>query len=238
MKGICFTEPLFRKVVKGEKTQTRRMIVSRTGHFQVSTSSMSGVITGIWQTDDNGWGGVNLIPVNPKYKVGEKVYLKEPYAETCDEYGSPLIAYRFDNTALYLVRKDENGDYYQLNTIKKPVTTDWTINNFPACGEWKNKLFMPEWAARYFIEITAVRAERLQEISEEDCMKEGIEYNPEAVPIGYPFGIQFPYNNGFHNYTTAKEAYASLIDKINGKGTWERNPFVWVYDFRLIDLCK
>lgn len=98
----------------------------------------------------------------------------------------------------------------------------------------KNKLFMPEKYARYFIEITAVRAERLQDITEEDCIKEGIEYSPEAVPIGYPFGAVFPYNNGFHNYTTAKEAYAALINNISGKGTWERNPFVWVYDFRLI----
>lgn len=231
-KGICFTEPLFRKVVKGEKTQTRRMIVSRTGHFQVSTSSMSGVITGIWQTDDNGWVGVNLIPVNPKYKVGEKVYLKEPYAETCDEYGSPLIAYRFDNTALYLVRKDENGDYYQLNTIKKPVTTNWTINNFPACGEWKNKLFMPEWAARYFIEITAVRAERLQDISDVDCMKEGVISRVAAV---YPYELLYQIPEVPNYYATARQAYASLINRINGKGTWDKNPYVWVYDFRLIE---
>lgn len=231
MKGICFKEPLFRKVVKGEKTQTRRMIVSRTGHFQVSTSSMSGVITGIWQTDDNGWGGENLIPVNPKYKVGEKVYLKEPYAETCDEYGSPLIAYRFDNTALYLVRKDENGDYYQLNTIKKPVTTNWTINNFPACGEWTNKLFMPEWAARYFIEITAVRAERSQDISEDDCIKEGIDsfFNSLFSETRYK-----DYLNPNSECRSPQSSYASLINKIYGKGTWEKNPFVWVYEFRLI----
>ena len=232
MKGICFTEPLFHKVVKGEKTQTRRMIVSRTGHFQVSTSSMSGVITGIWQTDDNEWCGDNLVPVNPKYKVGEKVYLKEPYAETCDEYGSPLIAYRFDNTALYLVRKDENGDYYQLNTIKKPVTTNWTINNFPACGEWKNKLFMPEYAARYFIEITAVRAERLQDITEEDCMKEGIIPNFSLTGGRWHYFIPDKLNEPYHSPV---EAYAALIDKISGKGTWEKNPFVWVYDFRLIE---
>ncbi|WRQ33499.1 hypothetical protein U5907_02360 [Bacteroidales bacterium MB20-C3-3] len=226
MKGICFIEPLFHKVVKGEKTQTRRIIVSRTGYFQVERDCVSRDIIDIWQTDDNEWCGENLIPVNPKYKVGEKVYLKEPYAETCDEYGSPLIAYRFDNAAFYLIRKDENGDYYQLNTIKKPVSTNWTLDNFPACGEWKNKLFMPQWAARYFIEITAVRAERLQDISAGDCMKEGI----HTMTGGLLFVNEI--NNIV--YPTPQRAYAALINNISGKGTWERNPFVWVYDFKLI----
>ena len=235
MKGICFIEPLFHKVVKGEKTQTRRMIKPQPEYSDRVGIIYKGLCYGIgFDNPKAAYYNFSNNSNAARYQVGEKVYLKEPYAETCDEYGSPLIAYRFDNTALYLVRKDENGDYCQLNTIKKPVTTNWTINNFPACGEWKNKLFMPESVARYFIEITAVRAERLQDISEEDCMKEGIEYVLEAMPIGYPFGVQFPFKNGFHSYTTAKEAYAALIDKINGKGTWEKNPFVWVYEFRLI----
>jgi len=208
MKGICFIEPLFHKVVKGEKTQTRRMIVSRTGHFQVSTNSMSGVITGIWQTDDNGWGGVNLIPVNPKYKVGEKVYLKEPY----------FIFDEKDNSCFYkyLPKVDWLTDKEFLNSV----------NSISRLKGWKNKLFMPESAARYFIEITAVRAERLKDISDEDCIKEGIfevmggALNMNSIdPIGY---------------LQPSDAYAALIDKISGKGTWDNNPFVWVYDFKLV----
>lgn len=192
MKGICFTEPLFHKVVKGEKTQTRRGAT----HQHFSYSELSNVKQGVY-----------IHPAIPKYKVGEKVYLKEPYSIIADYEKGLITKYKFDYPASF-------------------------------SHKWSNKLFMPESAARYFIEITAVRAERLQDITEEDCIKEGIEYSPEAVPIGYPFGAEFPYNNGFHNYTTAKEAYAALINKINGKGTWEKTPFVWVYDFRLMDLCK
>lgn len=222
MKGICFTEPLFHKVVKGEKTQTRRMITPQpNGDFVGMINYTKSKL--LKQRFDFSCGK----SIDPKYQVGEEVYLKEPYAETCDEYGSPLIAYRFDNTALYLVRKDENGDYYQLNTIKKPVTTNWTINNFPACGEWTNKLFMPEWAARYFIEITAVRAERLQDISEEDCFAEGID-----KVIGQSLNISCSESLEGLPY---RQIYASLINKISGKGTWEKNPYVWVYDFRLIE---
>lgn len=226
MKGICFTEPLFHKVAKGEKTQTRRMITPQpSGDFAGMINYTKSKL--LKQRFDFSCGK----SIDPKYMVGEIVYLKEPYAETCDEYGSPLIAYRFDNTALYLVRKDENGDYYQLNTIKKPVTTNWTINNFPACGEWKNKLFMPEWAARYLIEITAVRAERLQDISAGDCMKEGVISRVAAV---YPYELIYQIPESPNYYATARQTYASLINNISGKGTWERNPFVWVYDFKLI----
>lgn len=231
MKGICFTEPLFHKVAKGEKTQTRRMInpepIIKNDWFirkiEGWKNSPFGVVSKYSDCEPERFEIMQLL--KPKYKVGEIVYLKEPYAETCDEYGSPLIAYRFDNAAFYLIRKDENGDYYQLNTIKKPVSANWTLDNFPACGEWKNKLFMPQWAARYFIEITEIRAERLQDISDEDCIKEGIElYNNYDGTFG-----------GHSAPTTPKEAYATLIDKISGKGTWERSPFVWVYDFRLME---
>lgn len=210
MKGICFKEPLFHKIVKGEKTQTRRMTISRTGYFKVE--SRNGVIFDIWQTNDNEWCGDNLVPVKPKYKVGEVVYLKEPY----------LYQYDREEKGYKYYYKFSTADILELKVIGVDI-------------KWKNKLFMPKSAARYFIEITAVRAERLQDISDEDCMKEGIGLNPEAIPIGYPFGIKFSYNNGYYNYTTPQEAFAALIDKINGKGTWEKNPWVWVYDFELIN---
>ena len=88
--------------------------------------------------------------------------------------------------------------------------------------KWQNKLFMPERAARYFIEITEVRVERLNEISDDDCIKEGIfEHH------------SFTWDDE-HYYPSPREAYAALIDKINGKGTWESNPYVFVYDFKFL----
>lgn len=233
MQGICFMKSMFELVLTGQKTQTRRIICPQPkGQLFDSIHYTKGNI--LKEKFDFDCG----LSATPKYNVGEKVYLKEPYAETCDEYGSPLIAYRFDNTALYLVRKDGNGDYYQLNTVKKPVTTNWTINNFPACGEWKNKLFMPEWAARYFIEITAVRAEKLFDMPENDCMKEGIILNPYNMGGGNYYYTYYHSKWGegswFRNFLTARDAYASLIDHINGKGTWNSNFYVWVYDFKLV----
>lgn len=202
MQGICFIEPLFYKVVEETKSKTRRMIVSRTGHFQVE--SQNGVITGIWQTDEEESVGDDLIPVNPRYKVGEIVYLKEPYV-----ISGKYIIYKFGSAI---------GQECDKAGVK-----------------WKNKLFMPESAARYFIEIIGVRAERLQDISEEDCLKEGIVLH-QIIRLGQRWflnGLK-DINNNEMGYETPQKAYADLIDKINGKGTWERNPYVWVYDFKLI----
>lgn len=206
MKGICFIEPLFHKVVKGQKTQTRRIIVSRTGYFQVA--SKNGIVTEIWQTDANEWCGDNLVPVKPKYKVGEIVYLKEPHIIYTEEYQE------LKDNFIGLKTAYKYGNHLSIQDI---------VGNDSA--KWKNKLFMPESAARYFIKITGVRAEKLQDISDEDCLKEGIfEVMGGALNMNGIDGI---------GWLQPNDAYAALIDKINGKGTWKSNPWVWVYDFEL-----
>lgn len=83
------------------------------------------------------------------------------------------------------------------------------------------------------IRITAVRVERLQDISDEDCLKEGI--SPMIVGCEYyVFSFIDKEKGCFLDYKTPREAYAALIDKVSGKGTWESNPYVFVYDFELI----
>ncbi|MEG1587200.1 MAG: hypothetical protein RR346_10015 [Bacteroidales bacterium] len=86
-----------------------------------------------------------------------------------------------------------------------------------------NKMFVCADLMPHQIRITNVRIERLQDISEEDCIKEGA-------------GLYGPNENGFSRYNavTAKKTFPVLIDYISGKGTWDSNPFVWVYDFELI----
>lgn len=90
---------------------------------------------------------------------------------------------------------------------------------------WNNKMFVCAEDMPHHIRITKIRIERLQEISDEDCIAEGIWK-----------GLTYWYH-GLANspYRTAKEAYAALIDKISGKGTWKNNPYVFVYDFELSD---
>ncbi len=196
MKGICFKELLFHKVIEGTKTQTRRIINSQPDERGLST-------TNIMFENYHGKGFL------PKYKVGEVVYLKEPYLY---EYDREEKGYKY-------YYKFSTADILELKVIGVDI-------------KWKNKLFMPESAARYFIEITAVRAERLQDISEEDCIKEGIDsfFNPLFSETRYK-----DYLNPNSEWRSPQSSYASLINKINGKDTWEKNPWVWVYDFELIN---
>lgn len=109
---------------------------------------------------------------------------------------------------------------------------------------WKNKMFVRADLMPHRIRITDIRVERLQDISREDCMREGIYDDLEGGrTIGYPIGVPFYYTfvgalskktKKQLYWTTSKEAFSVLIDVISGKGTWQRNPWVYVYEFELI----
>ena len=91
---------------------------------------------------------------------------------------------------------------------------------------WTNKMFVRADLMPHHIKIKRIRVERLQDISEEDCIKEGIYQISEGrYKVG---GLKFI---GYDPITV----YAELIDKIGGRDTWATNPFVFVYDFKLID---
>lgn len=97
---------------------------------------------------------------------------------------------------------------------------------------WKNKMFVKSYACKHHIKITNVKVERLQDISDEDCLKEGIEEHLKGVQYGFTSNIGYI---GQYPFSTPRDAFAALIDKVSGRGTWERNPFVWVYEFKLFD---
>ena len=95
-----------------------------------------------------------------------------------------------------------------------------------------NKMFVRADLMPHHIRITNIRVERLQDISEEDCLKEGIWRGDNVGLEGTTYWYHGLANSSFR---TPQQAYASLIDRISGKGTWESNPYVFVYDFELID---
>lgn len=99
---------------------------------------------------------------------------------------------------------------------------------------WNNKMFVRPELMLHSIKITNIRIERLQDINDEDCMKEGIiEHTAEIIP-NYPPYTQYCCGISEVFCDTPRQAFAALIDKINGKGTWESNPHVFVYDFELV----
>jgi hypothetical protein len=97
---------------------------------------------------------------------------------------------------------------------------------------WTNKMFIKPELMPHQIRITNIRIERLQDISDEDCLKEGI-ITCDACGKCY-FLRKDDYDDCSLSYNSPRKAYAVLIDKVGKKGDWERNPFVFVYDFKLV----
>lgn len=99
---------------------------------------------------------------------------------------------------------------------------------------WDNKMFVKAELMPHHIRITNVRVERLQLIPYEDCLREGViaelDIFVEEKPI---YSYTFSGCNSWYN--TPRDAFAALIDKVSGRGTWESNPLVWVYGFELVD---
>lgn len=142
----------------------------------------------------------------PKYKVGEVVAIAQSY----ESLGM--------NPEIALDDKDGIGFY--------------TKTKF-APG-WKNKMFVRADLMPHHIRITNIKIEKLQGISDKDCLKEGI-YKGQCGSADTHFMDAYYYKGDIQPYCTPREAFAALIDKVSGKGTWESNPYVFAYEFELID---
>lgn len=142
--------------------------------------------------------------IEPKYKLGEVVAVAQSYKNA-----------GYDANALDRSPKD-------LNVVRGIL------------GEskgWNNKMFVRADACKNRIRITDVRVERLQDISYEDCLAEG-SYIHDEDPMN-PQAYLYSFPNSPNVYYHPREAYAALIDKILGRGTWESNPYVFAYTFEL-----
>lgn len=95
---------------------------------------------------------------------------------------------------------------------------------------WNNKMFVTAKTMPHQIKIVNIRVERLQSISTDDCIDEGIVDFESQIKKAHFYSIP----NKYGTYDTAKKAYAQLINKLSGKGTWGNNPLVFVYDFELV----
>ena len=117
--------------------------------------------------------------------------------------------------------------------------TCWTspvlrLKNEPG---WSNKMFVYAGLMPHQIRITNVRVERLQDISDEDALREGVIADTHTTfnSAGYETDMPYFWVNGIeYNFDSPREAFAALIDRLSGKGTFESNPWVFVYEFELV----
>ena len=212
MKKIMFNDKygLTKAVLEGRKTQTRRIISPQPTFKDNCGICWKGFAYGLSLSWDklegcyrNFISGTEYDKSCKRYRKGEVVAVAQSYRE-CDGFRKPGIP-RWNEIAI-------------------------------AVGSvgigWDNKMFVRANLMPHQIRITNVRIQRLQDISYEDCLKEGLEWDGTASQ----YYINYKKETGDKTILgkTHHEAFANLIDKVNKKGTWDSNPYVWVYDFELI----
>lgn len=142
--------------------------------------------------------------IDARYDVGEEIAVAQSYKD--------------------IVTEAHNRGYRE---VMMPSRTGRTIFVNEKTKGWNNKMFVRSYLCFHRIKITNVRVERLQDISEEDCLKEGIKRKNKRYVVENEKGVCFYTNDVIL-------AFRFLIDKTCGKGTWDSNPLVFVYDFVLI----
>lgn len=155
-------------------------------------------------------------------------------------YEFDVVNYEYPSAPLGLRRAILDISKYKINEIiaiaqsyRELGYTKLDIDN--ECitkGGLDNKMFVRGELMPNKIRITNVLIECLQDISDEDCLKEGIEFDGKARQ--FYCGFNKSTNSKIWLGSTPREAYSTLIDKLSGKGTWHSNPFVFVYDFELV----
>lgn len=211
MKKIMFNDKygLTQAVLEGRKTQTRRIITcpqtfkgQYVAGFHVYKQKSSGFISEICMYDEDE-RDFDSGQIVPMYKIGEIVAVAQKYKD-CGGF-----------------MQDGTPRWNYISNIVGSIN-----------GGWSNKMFIKPELMPHQIRITNIRIERLQDISDEDCLKEGI-ITCDACGKCY-FLRKDDYDDCSLSYNSPREAYAVLIDKVGKKGDWERNPFVFVYDFKLV----
>ena len=217
MKKIMFNDKygLTQAVLDGRKSMTRRdcTFILHEGNVKVKLTEVFPtriyLDSDIWMFTYKG-KEYHLPKENyPRYKVGEVVSIAQSYMDID----------RFH-------RKGKNEAYLEYLDSILPE-----LKLYPG---WGNKMFVRAELMPHHIKITNINCERLQDISDEDCLKEGV--YEDSGDDEFPPSIFYDFdNNSDDGFYTPREAFATLIDKISGKGTWKSNPFVFVYEFELID---
>ena len=201
IKPIIFSAPMVRALLAGTKTQTRRLCAW-------ANNPNSPQLTYIVACDEPGWFGdeEGEVQFTVPYVPGDKLYVREGL--TLNVNAEPAFTYAADGTRV------KWGNRQQVV---------W-LNEYPR--QKCPSIHMPRWASRLWLTVTDVLVQRLQDISEADCIAEGIEHVTTTDAGDF-------YHN-FQNPTCplmAYGAYRSLWDHINGAGAWDANPWIVAYTF-------
>lgn len=260
-RPVLFSGPMVKALLAGTKTQTRRIVKPQPAHscrWEINGARSHALHLGT--APDGSMLCVPYKATSADYRLpcpygapGDRLWTRETFAFSGNEDGHPI------NAARELCAERDAEIFYRADTTPAPYGLERLPNGRGDYdGNWRPSIFLPRWASRVTLELTEVRVERVQAITEADCVAEGItlyvspcdercKHEPKAgkghallrltgahPPIEYaPFNVK----GGAKTATVAdyyRAEYASLFDQINGKGSWAANPWVWVVSFRKV----
>jgi hypothetical protein len=222
-RPILFNGPMVRAIMAGCKTQTRRAIKNLDGVWVLIEENYSQQEPNKALVQDE-CGNYHDMPC-PYGQPGDRLYVRETFVVESslgvDPYEPPFTynrPIRFHSDSL-------NGDWWEqchYRATDDPPELYYEDMEDPGC-RWRPSIHMPKWAARIWLEITDVRVERVQDISYQDCLSEGI-----------------PQDGSINNYGAGgklRDAFAEFWDSTSGRWpeqSWKNNPWVWVVEFKVL----
>ncbi|HEK2744527.1 hypothetical protein JEP37_02230 [Proteus mirabilis] len=223
-RGIIFNSEMVRAILDGRKKQTRRVMNNQPCTLPEETISVQQDDfnfrwTGDLHNDTSGWFTC------PLGKVGDRLWVRETWS---------VVSHEFDDDGLMIdyvpdrptkaVREMPYGHGYYTGHIIYSADGDFTWGDDDGCIDgrscWKPSIHMPRWASRITLEITNIRVERLNDISQSDAIAEGCWYGRGG---GVP-----------DKAITPSDQFPTLWEEIYGDGSWSSNPWVWVIEFKRI----
>lgn len=212
-RSILFSAPMVRAILKGRKTQTRLKVFNkRTTDYQSIEERDDGTPWPWRETED---AQDHWYPC-PYGQPGDRLWVRETFAIV------PRTAYACSDGVQQTLRPDDPHD-------AAIYRADWSRSNGGI--QWRPSIHMPSWASRITLEVTGVRVELLQDISEVDAISEGVRQMRDGsecwVGREGPRGLVTP-------WPTAREAFRDLWQSINGPDSWTANPWVFVIEFQRV----
>ncbi len=217
--GFCDRYGLTKAVLNGTKTMTRRVI---------KDVSMIQLLNELEEDDKVYTQNADIEIIKEKiarYKLGEIVAVAQSYSTILKELEDPHNFTCMEHWESASSKRAHYAEYMQMEV----------------CPGWTNKLFVSSTEMIHQIQIDGVRIERLQDISDEDCLKEGIIRRDDMINSQMEDVVRYTFENSFvggvyKTYATPREAFAALIERpgVGRKGLWQEKPWVVVYEFKLV----
>lgn len=239
---ILFSTPMVQAILAGRKMQTRRIVQPMRGKQSkwlppglINSVPHGEIIKGGWQMHHPKAGQVHYgvevaydSPLGwvkcPYGQPGDLLYVRETWFPAAINADSVLVGYHEKDPDITIEITTDMVEYYWKQLHK---------------GRMIPSIHMPKEAARIWLQVTDVRVERLQDISEDDAQAEGVEAHQTELGPSY-YDYESGYCNGLFD---AKDSFRTLWKSINGVDSWESNPWVWAINFKVLsttgkpDIC-